>query len=58
MRKIIFNEDNALIDSGTFFGRGVFETILVKNKPHFLKEHIERLNDGITKLSLGNHISS
>lgn len=58
MRKIIFNEDKALIDSGTFFGRGVFETILIKNKPHFLKEHIERLNDGITKLSLGDHITS
>lgn len=58
MRKIIFNEDKALIDSGTFFGRGVFETILIKNKPHFLKEHIERLNDGITKLSLGEHIKS
>lgn len=57
MRKIIFNEDKALIDSGTFFGRGVFETILIKNKPHFLKEHIERLNDGITKLSLGDHIN-
>lgn len=58
MRKVIFNEDNVLIDSGTFFGRGVFETILIKNKPHFLKEHIERLNDGITKLSLGEHIKS
>lgn len=58
MRKIIFDEDKALIDSGTFFGRGVFETILIKNRPHFLKEHIERLNNGITKLSLGDHISS
>lgn len=57
MRKIIFNEDKALIDSGTFFGRGVFETILIKNKPHFLKEHIERLNDGIRKLSLGETVT-
>lgn len=58
MRKIIFNDDKALIDSGTFFGRGVFETILIKNKPHFLNEHIKRLNDGITKLSLGDYIAS
>ena len=58
MRKIIFNDDKALIDTGIFFGRGVFETILLKGKPHFLNEHVERLNDGITKLSLGDHITS
>ena len=58
MRKIVFNDDKALIDTGIFFGRGVFETILLKGKPHFLNEHIERLNDGITKLSLGDHITS
>lgn len=58
MRKIIFNEEKALIDSGTFFGRGVFETILIKGEVHFLKEHIERLNYGITKLALGDKLTS
>lgn len=58
MRKIIFNEDKVLIDSGIFFGRGVFETILVRGKAHFLDEHIKRLNDGIAKLSLGESIVS
>ena len=58
MRKIIFNDDKALIDSGTFFGRGVFETILIKDEPQFLKEHVERLNYGIRKLSLGEYINS
>ena len=58
MRRIIYNEEEVLIDSGIYFGRGVFETILVKGKAHFLKEHIERLNVGIRTLSLGEYIDS
>ncbi|SHI89521.1 4-amino-4-deoxychorismate lyase [Clostridium cavendishii DSM 21758] len=39
-------EDKALnLDSGYFFGRAIFETLLVKDKPLFLEDHIKRLND-------------
>ena len=57
MRKVIYNSDSISIDSGVFFGRGVFETILVKEFPIFLKEHIERLNKSIIELELGELIS-
>lgn len=56
MRNIVFNEGRITLDSGYFFGRGVFETILVKRKPVFLKEHIERLNKGIRVLELGDEV--
>ena len=56
MRKIVFKEDDITLDGGYFFGRGVFETILVKKKPIFLKEHIERLNRGIKTLHLGEEV--
>ena len=58
MRKVIYNEKEGLIDSGIFFGRGVFETILLKGRPHFLSEHIKRLNFGIEVLSIGEPIDS
>ncbi|MBE6054728.1 MAG: 4-amino-4-deoxychorismate lyase [Clostridium sartagoforme] len=56
MRKIIFNNEIIQLDNGYFFGRGVFETILVTDKPIFLKEHISRLNNGIDILRLGDKI--
>ena len=56
MREIIFNEYKINLDSGYFFGRGVFETILVKDKPIFLKEHISRLNEGIKILNIGDKV--
>ena len=57
MRKVIYDNDIISIDSGVFFGRGVFETILVKEKAIFLDEHIERLNKSINALSLGKAIN-
>lgn len=57
MRKVIYQNSNIEIDSGLFFGRGVFETILVKEKAIFLDEHIERLNKSINALSLGKAIN-
>lgn len=57
MRKVIYKEDLAIIDSGLFFGRGVFETILVNANAIFLKEHIDRLNKSILTLNLGEEIS-
>lgn len=50
------NMDKFILDSGFNFGLGVFETILVTNKPHFLHEHVQRLNKGLKALNLQNHI--
>jgi 4-amino-4-deoxychorismate lyase len=52
MRKIIYEEENILLDEGSFFGKGIFETILWLNGPIFLKEHIERLKAGMRVLGL------
>jgi 4-amino-4-deoxychorismate lyase len=52
MRNIIHGEDEILIDEGLFFGRGVFETILWKDRPIFLNEHIERLKSSMEKIGL------
>ena len=56
MRKVIYDNDIISIDSGVFFCRGVFETILVKTMPIFLEEHIQRLNKSIIELELGELI--
>lgn len=56
MRKVIYDNDSISIDSGVFFGRGVFETILVKETPIFLEEHIKRINKSIIELDLGGLI--
>jgi 4-amino-4-deoxychorismate lyase len=56
MREIIYNEGKINLDSGYFFGRGVFETILIKDKPIFLEEHISRLNEGIKILNIGEKV--
>ena len=47
MRELIYDNDTINIDSGVFFGRGVFETILITTIPIFLEEHIKRLNKSI-----------
>lgn len=56
MRKVILNEKEIILDSGLFFGRGAFETILIKDKPIFLKEHVKRLNKSIKGLTLGETV--
>ena len=55
IRKISFGEDIKL-DNGVFFGAGVFETILILEKPIFLDFHIKRLNLGIVNLGLGEEV--
>jgi 4-amino-4-deoxychorismate lyase len=50
-------EDKISLDSGFFFGRGAFETILVKEKPVFLGEHIQRLNNGLSTLGVNKKIT-
>lgn len=52
-----FCKDEKIIwDDGYFFGMGLFETILVKEKPVFLKEHLERLNNGLKVLGIDKAI--
>ena len=36
MRKITYGNESIRIDNGLFFGKGVFETILVKEEAIFL----------------------
>lgn len=52
MRNIIIENGSINQDSGLYFGRGIFETILIKEKPEFLKFHIKRLNEGLKKINL------
>ena len=52
MRKITYGNESIRIDNGLFFGKGVFETILVKEEAIFLEEHIKRLNNSINELNI------
>lgn len=52
----ISHEESIKLDSGYNFGRGVFETILVKERPVFLKQHCERMKNGLTVFSIDNHV--
>lgn len=52
MRNITYEQDKIIIDEGLFFGRGVFETILWKDRPIFLNEHLERLKSSMEKIGL------
>lgn len=52
MRNIFFNEDKVQIDEGIFFGRGVFETILCREKPIYLNEHLCRLKKSMEEINL------
>lgn len=56
MREIIFERNNINLDEGVLFGRGAFETILIKEKPIFLSEHMARLNKAIDILKIGESI--
>lgn len=56
MRNIYFNEKNIELDDGVIFGRGVFETILVKEEPILFSKHIKRLNNAIEVLEIGEKI--
>lgn len=45
-----------ILDDGCIFGRGCFETILIKDKPIFLEEHINRLNYSLKTLNVDNEL--
>jgi 4-amino-4-deoxychorismate lyase len=45
------------LDNGFNFGRGVFETLLVNEKPIFLEMHLNRMNNSLKALKIGNFVS-
>lgn len=55
----LIHDENKTIefDSGFYFGKGIFETILVIDKPIFLKEHVKRLNNGLKEIGIKKNIS-
>lgn len=58
MKKVIKDEKKEInLDDSLFFAKSVFETILVTDKPIFLKEHIERLVSSIKKLKINRTIT-
>ncbi|WP_138207179.1 aminotransferase class IV [Haloimpatiens lingqiaonensis] len=54
----LIEEDKVTLDSGFYFGRGLFETILVKNNPLFLEEHLNRLNTGLITIGINKFITA
>lgn len=52
MRRIVHDYDKVMLDDGVFFGRGMFETILFKEKPIYLEEHLQRLKKDMLELNL------
>lgn len=49
---------NIILDSGYYFGRGLFETILVRgSRPLLLKQHYNRLIRGMGTLNIQNNIN-
>lgn len=52
MRNIIYKENTIPVDEGLFFGKGVFETILWKDRPILLDEHLERLKKSMVEINL------
>lgn len=51
------DEEKIQIDSGFYFGRGLFETMLVKKNPVFLREHLERVNSGLEVIGVNKKIT-
>ncbi len=54
----LIDEEKVILDSGFYFGRGLFETMLVKNEPLFLEEHLNRINNGLEIIGIDNVITS
>jgi 4-amino-4-deoxychorismate lyase len=52
----INSEKGELLDSGFYFGLGVFETMMVTDKPLFLQQHINRLNSGLRRLGINKSL--
>jgi 4-amino-4-deoxychorismate lyase len=50
-------EEKINIDSGLYFGRGLFETMLVKNNPIFLEAHLNRINSGLKVIGVNKEVT-
>ncbi|MCI1945106.1 aminotransferase class IV [Clostridium luticellarii] len=50
-------DEKVFADSGFYFGRGLFETMLVKGHPLFLEEHLHRINEGLRVLNIHKSIT-
>jgi 4-amino-4-deoxychorismate lyase len=53
----ILEEEKVLLDGGFYFGRGLFETMLVSNVPLFLQEHLDRINSGLPVIGIDKEIT-
>jgi 4-amino-4-deoxychorismate lyase len=53
----IVEDGNVILDSGFYYGRGLFETMLVKDVPLFLKEHLARMNQGLSSIGIDKEIT-
>jgi 4-amino-4-deoxychorismate lyase len=54
----VVEDEKIILDSGFLFGRGLFETMLVKEEPLFLREHLERINKGLPLIGIDKKISA
>ena len=53
----IVEDDKVFLDSGFYFGRGLFETMLVNNMPLFLEDHLYRINKGLSIIGINREIT-
>lgn len=53
----IIEDDKVFLDSGFYFGRGLFETMLVNNIPLFIEEHLYRINKGLSIIGINKEIT-
>lgn len=51
------DSDTINLDSGLNFGRGLFETMLINERPLFLKQHVDRINRGLPLLGIDKTIT-
>lgn len=51
------SENHVEIDDGFLYGIGFFETILVKEKACFLKEHVERINTSLESFNIPRRLT-
>lgn len=53
----IIKDDKIFLDSGFYFGRGLFETMFVNNTPLFLQDHLYRINEGLSIIGINKKIT-
>lgn len=53
----IVEDDKVILDSGVYFGRGLFETMIVDNVPLFLEYHLDRINKGLFIIGIYKQIT-